>query len=201
MASDPSLTDAEKSRIFAAVHQELAQWGIDRFNVGALAHRHGLDLETIEKHWPDPEFLILDALARRPGDEESLPDTGSLRTDLFELATRMAAMVTSDDGRKLHGGHLIGDAYITSIEVRQAAWRARAASLDAVFERARQRGEFRADVDYSTVLELLFAPINMRALYTGDPVDDNYCRTVSDLVYRAVSGVGVDTAPVAEKFE
>ena len=45
----------------------------------------------------------------------------------------------------------------------------------------------RPDVDHFTVLELLFAPINMRALYTGEPVDETYCRTVADLVYRAVS--------------
>ena len=36
-------------------------------------------------------------------------------------------------------------------------------------------------------LELLFAPINMRALYTGMPVDDDYCRTIADMVYRAIS--------------
>jgi len=37
------------------------------------------------------------------------------------------------------------------------------------------------------VLELLFAPINMRALFTGEPVDDDYCRTISELVWRAVT--------------
>jgi hypothetical protein len=34
---------------------------------------------------------------------------------------------------------------------------------------------------------LLFAPINMRALFTGEPLDDEYCRTVSELVWRAVA--------------
>ena len=56
-----------------------------------------------------------------------------------------------------------------------------------MFERARVRGEIRDGIDYFTALELLLAPINMRALYTGEPVDDAYCQTVADLVYRAVS--------------
>jgi hypothetical protein len=30
-------------------------------------------------------------------------------------------------------------------------------------------------------------PINMRALFTGEPVDDDYCRIVSELVWRAVT--------------
>ena len=177
----------DDERIVAAVHDELARWGIDRFDVGAMAHRHGLDVDAIQQRWPDPEVLILEALEHRPGDTAPQPDTGSLRTDLFTLAVRMAAMVTSSDGRKLHGGHLIGDVEIASMDVRRSAWLARAATLDVVFERARQRGEITDSADPHLALELLFAPINMRALYTGMPVDDDYCRTIADMVYRAIS--------------
>ena len=95
--------------------------------------------------------------------------------------------MTSSDGRKLHGGHLIGDVEIASMDVRRSAWLARAATLDVVFERARQRGEITDSADPHLALELLFAPINMRALYTGMPVDDDYCRTIADMVYRAIS--------------
>ena len=79
------------------------------------------------------------------------------------------------------------DQFLASLEVRQTAWRHRAARLAVVFERARQRGELRAGVEHTTALELLFAPINMRALYTGEPVDHAYCRTVADLVFNAVA--------------
>ncbi|UXA14532.1 TetR/AcrR family transcriptional regulator C-terminal ligand-binding domain-containing protein [Mycobacterium sp. SMC-8] len=187
MSVDQSCADDEHERVIAAVHDEVARWGIDRFDVGAMAHRHGLDIAAIQQRWPDSDTLVLEALARRPGVEQSLPDTGSLRTDLFALAVGMAAMVTSDAGRRLHGGHMIADSHVASVEVRRSAWRSRADGLRVVFERAGQRGELRDGIDHFTALELLFAPINMRALYTGEPVDDAYCRTVADLVYRAVS--------------
>lgn len=187
ISAGDELTDEERDRIVSAVHDEVARWGIDRFNVAAMADRHGLDEQKIAQHWPEPESLILDALSRRPGHDAGPPDTGSLRADLYALAVGMAAMVTSEAGRRLHSGHLIGAGYITSVEVRRAAWRARAGSLGVVFERARDRGELREGVDDLAVLELLFAPINMRALYTGEPVDDAYCHKVSDMVYRAVS--------------
>lgn len=169
------------------MYDEVARWGIDRFDVGAMAHRHCLDVDAINRRWPDPEQLILDALAQWPADGVAPPDTGSLRTDLRELAVRMATIVTSEIGRKLHGGHLIGDAYMPSVDVRRSAWRTRAASLAVVFERAGERGEIREDIEYVTALELLFAPINMRALYTGEPLDDAYCQTVADLVCRAIT--------------
>ncbi|CAA0138313.1 Uncharacterised protein [Mycolicibacterium vanbaalenii] len=189
MVDDHPLADYDRDRIVAAVHEEVARWGLDRFNLASMAHHHGLDEQLILRHWPDADALIRDALAHRPGDADGPPDTGSLRSDLFMLAVRMATLVSSAAGRKLHGGHLIGDAHISSVEIRQTVWRDRAASLSVVFDRARERGELRSGVDFLHALELLFAPINMRALYTGEPVDDDYCHTVSDLVYRAVAAV------------
>ncbi len=187
MQAERPLAADDHDRIVAAVHDEVARWGIDRFDVGAMAHRHGLDEPSIRRHWPDPEALLLHALALRPGDDGSLPDTGSLRADLIALAQRMVALATSEEGRKLHGGHLIADTFVASMDVRRSAWRARAASVAEVFERARERGELRADVDHITALEMLFAPINMRALYTGEDIDNAYCEQIADMVYRAVS--------------
>lgn len=187
MVDEHPPADVDRDRVVAAVHEEVARWGIDRFDLGSMAHRHGLDEQAILRHWPDPETLILDALAHRPGDADGPPDTGSLRSDLFVLAVRMATLVTSAAGRKLHGGHLIGDSQFSSVKIRRAAWRERANRLGVVFDRARERGELRSEVHFFNVLELLFGPINMRALYTGEPVDDDFCRTVSDLVYRAVA--------------
>lgn len=186
MTVDHSPTDDDQYRVVAAAQDELARWGIDRFDIGAMAHRHGLDIDAILQRWPDSQSLILEALAQRPDGGAFVPNHGSLRHDLFDLAVRMAAMVTSDAGRKMHGAHLISDTQIASLEVRQSAWRTRAASLAGVFERARMRGELRDGIDYTVALELLYAPINMRALYTGEPVDDTYCQTVADFVYRAV---------------
>jgi len=115
------------------------------------------------------------------------PDTGSLRGDLLALAVRMARYVQSDIGRSLQVAHIIGNPDLPSAHVRRAVWRARSSRLRVVVDRARERGELREGVDALTVLELLFAPINKRALFTGEPVDDDYCRTVSELVWRAVT--------------
>ena len=187
MTVEQTPTDDDQYRVVAAAQDELARWGIDRFDIGAMAHRHGLDIDSILRRWPDSKALILEALAQRSDDGAFAPNHGSLRHDLFDLAVQMAAMVTSDAGRKMHGAHLISDSQIASVEVRQSAWRTRVAGLAGVFERARIRGELRDGVDYAIALELLYAPINMRALYTGEPVDEAYCQTVADLVYRAVS--------------
>lgn len=76
------------------------------------------------------------------------------------------------------------------VDIRRKIWQMRASRLAVVFDRARERGELRDEVEATTALELLFAPINMRALFTGEPIDDRYCRTVGDLVWRAIAVAG-----------
>ena len=72
------------------------------------------------------------------------------------------------------------------IEIRRTLWRVRAQRLSVVFSRAHERGELRAGVDPAIALEMLLAPINMRALFTGEPIDEPYCRRVADLVWQAI---------------
>ena len=179
-----------RRRIHGAVVDELARWGIDRFSIEALADRHGLDPGEIRRHWPDREALIVDVLVNGPRGTVVLPDTGSLRNDLFALALGMAHYVTSGEGHQLQGTHLIADPHMGKVDLRRKIWQMRAGRLAVVFDRARERGELRDEVEATTALELLFAPINMRALFTGEPIDDHYCRTVGDLVWRAISVAG-----------
>jgi AcrR family transcriptional regulator len=181
-----SMPEEARERVLAAAYDELARWGIDRFNIVSLADRHGLDPGLIRQQWGDEERLILDVYLW-PQKQMAAPDTGSLRSDLLALANDMASYVQSEIGRSLQTTHIITNPGLPTARIRQALWRARSASLRIVVDRARQRGELLDGVDALTVLELLCAPINMRALFTGDPIDDDYCRTISEFVWRAVT--------------
>jgi Tetracyclin repressor-like, C-terminal domain len=191
---DTGATPEFRRRVFAAARDELAHWGIDRFSLLAVAHRHGLDLEEIHRHWADETALIVDVLLDGSNRGVKVPDTGSLREDLSALAIGMAAYVKSGDGLRMQGTHLIGDPDLGSTHIRRTLWRTRTSQLGVVFDRARERGELHDDVDTAAALELLFAPINMRAMFTGEPIDEAYCRRVAELVYRAICNESVPVA-------
>jgi len=186
VSADGALPAEFRERVLAAAFDELTRWGIDRFSILALADRHRLDPAAIRRQWGDEEHLILDLLLHQNAGLTP-PDMGSLRTDLLALAMGMARYIDSEVGRSLQVTHLIGNPGLPTAQIRRALWKARADRLRGVFDRARQRGELLAEVDAETALELLFAPINMRALFTGEPVDDDYCRTIAELVWRAVT--------------
>jgi hypothetical protein len=182
------MSEEFRERVLAAAYDELTRWGIDRFSIVALADRHGLDLDQIQHHWGGAESLVVDLLLGWPNKQEfTLPDTGSLRTDLLALAHWMANYVSSEPGRSLSVAHVIGNRNMPTAHIRRAVWRARADIVRIVIDRAQARGDLRDGVDALSVLELLFAPIHMRELFTAEPVDEEYCRTVTELVYRAIA--------------
>jgi hypothetical protein len=177
-----------RERVLVAAYDELARWGMDRFSIVALAGRHELDLELIQQHWGSAERLVLEVLLRFPDQANfTIPDTGSLHADLQALAIWMSGYLSSEPGRSLQVAHVIGNPNLPSANLRRAIWRARSDVLRVVVERGRQRGELRDEVDSHTVFELLFAPIHMRALFTAELLDDEYCATIAELVCRAVA--------------
>jgi len=176
-----------REQILAAAFDEVTRWGIERFSVQNLAARHGIDRATVAMYWPDEEQLLLDVLLDGPGRSISPPDTGSLRDDLTLVAMAMAAYISTDRGRGLQGTLLIGDRDRFRLDVRAQVWQRRSAVMAAVFDRAVARGEMRGDIDPRLVLQMVVAPINMRVLFNNDVADESYCRTLVDLVCRAVA--------------
>jgi hypothetical protein len=175
-----------RDRVHAAARDELARWGIDRFSIVSLADRHHLDADEIGVHWADEKALLIDLLLDGEGRAPFVPDTGSLHGDLLALVKNMATYVTTGDGHLIQGSHLISDRHLDDLAIRRLLWKERVNRIGAVFDTARQRGELRDDVDAAVVLEMLLAPINMRALFTGELIDEHYCRQLALFVCRAV---------------
>lgn len=180
-------TDDERKRILAAAHDELTRWGIDRFNLAAMADRHGIAREAVWRYWDDEESVVLEALLHSPVRAISLPDTGTLRDDLAQLAMEMAAYLSTDHGRRLLRAHVITNPDYPRTSIRRDAWSFGTRALQDIFDRARDRGEVSGGIEERMALELLFAPINMRVLFTGEAIDEQYCSELAEWVWRAAT--------------
>ncbi len=182
-----TVSDVTREQILAAALDEVTQWGIERFSVENLLTRDGIDRSSIAAHWPDGEELLLDVLLDWPGRTVGPPDTGSLAGDLTLMVMAMAAYIDSESGRRVQGALVIPNRSGMRIDIRQKVWQRRASAMQVVFARAVARGEMRADLDSRVVLQMLMAPINMRLLLTHEPVDEQYRRTLVEMVCRAVA--------------
>ena len=66
-------------------------------------------------------------------------------------------------------------------------WRAQFAIVRSVVDRARERGELREGVNTLAAVQLVLAPLNIRALYSDAAVDDDYCAAIADMAWHALA--------------
>jgi len=181
-----------RARVMPAVIDELARWGVERFSIEALAERHRLDVATIYHYWGDRQHLMIDAALADVEDMRSVADTGSLRGDLLALARNVADRINTETGRTLLRALVMHRRGRHDHDTRMKLWRARFAVVRAVVDRARERGELRDDVDTLAAVQLVLAPLNIRALYSDEVVDDEYCQAIADMAWHALAQIDTE---------
>jgi AcrR family transcriptional regulator len=176
-----------RARVMPAVIDELARWGVERFSVEAMAERHRLDAGLIYRYWGDRQQLIVDAAVADVESLSSAADTGSLRGDLSALARALTDRLNTEVGRTMVRAVVMDRPGRHDEETRMMFWGARFNAVRAVVDRARERGELRDDVNTLAAVLVVLAPLNLRALYSDAPIDDNYCAVIADMAWHAIA--------------
>jgi hypothetical protein len=71
---------------------------------------------------------------------------------------------------------------------RAQFWQARYDATRTIIERAIERHELAADIDHQLVLELLIAPLHLRALLIRQPIDEGWIERMVDALLRGIAG-------------
>jgi AcrR family transcriptional regulator len=165
----------------------LVERGLDRVTVAGIAERADVHETSIRRRWRTRENLICDALLNYSEVHLPIPDTGSLREDLAVFASELATYLTTPLGRALLYAIATTGQDPAIAEARVAFWETRYELANAMIERAVARGELPATVDSRLALEALIAPLNFRALLTGEAPDGDLPRRLADLVLDGIS--------------
>jgi AcrR family transcriptional regulator len=186
-SSNESVPADIRARVMPAVIDELARWGVERFSIEAMAERHHLDAALIYRYWGDRQRLIIDAAVEDVETLSSRADTGSLRGDLFALARAVTDRANAEVGRTLLRAVVMNRGGPHDEDTRVMFWGARFNVVRAVVDRARERGELRDGVNTLAAVLVILAPLNMRALYSDAPIDDEYCEAIADMAWHAIA--------------
>ncbi len=173
--------------VMPAVLDELARWGVERFSIEALAERHNLDPALIYRYWGDRQQLIVDAALSDIEGSLWAADTGSLRGDLAALARSVTNRINTDVGRTLLRALVMERRGYHDETTRSRFWQANFQLVRAVVDRARERGELREGVNTLAAVQIVLAPLNIRALYSDAPIDDTYCAAIADMAWHALA--------------
>lgn len=162
-----------RDAVLAATREELRATGYAALSVEGVARRAGVHKTTVYRRWKDRESLLVEAVSEEIGQDIPIPDTGGFETDLRALGRAFVRWANSGAGRAILATLLSDAVRIPEVaDARRRIFQDRLRRAAPVVERAIQRGEIPADTAPGEVLRTLVAPLYMRLLVTGEPIDD-----------------------------
>ena len=177
-----------RAAAIAATLAELADGGYSALSLERVARRAGVNKTTLYRRWGTREELVLEAMLERAGEHISVPDTGSLREDLLELARTAAANAASPEVAAMARAVAAESPRDGRLAAANSRFWAERLALDGVIvERAIERGEVAAGTDPRLVIEAVLGPIHLRLLLTGERVDRSFLVSIVDVVVDGVS--------------
>lgn len=192
-------TGGRSERVVGAVLHaalaELAAVGYAALRLDDVATRAGVAKTTIYRRWATKAELVQAAIFSRMGNDESLPDTGSLRGDILALLDQAFTLIATPEGRALAKMVMTerADPEVDRLSrnMRDASRRHRA----KVVIRAQERGDIPVDVDPVLVVDTIFGLIMSRLVRFDEKVDRTTCEEVVDLVVTGAEHGGGRAAP------
>jgi AcrR family transcriptional regulator len=177
-----------RAAAIAATLAELADVGYSALSVESVAKRAGVGKTTLYRRWGTREELVLEAMLERAGERISVPDTGSLREDLLELAGTAAANAATPEVAAMARAVAAESPYDPRLAAANRRFWAERLTLDgAIIERAIERGEIESGIDPVRVIESVLGPIHLRLLLTGEVVDRPFLEGIVDTVLNGIA--------------
>ena len=166
---------------------ELAVKGYSALSLESVAARAGVHKTTLYRRWGTREELVLEAMLARAGEHISVPDTGSLREDLLELARTAAANAASPEVAAMARAVVAESPRDGRLAAaNQRFWSERLELDQVIVERAIGRGEVAAATDPRRTIEAVIGRIHLRLLLTGEPIDRSFLEGIVDVVVNGV---------------
>lgn len=176
-----------REAVLAAAGAELMEAGFADFSLSRVAARAGVATTTVHRRWGTRARLVADMFDANAVTAVPDPRQDSLAGDLHAFAEAVAAaLAVREIQTMLRGMYALPPEELAPIQ--EAYWAARFRVAQAIVDRAIERGELPAGTIGWTVLEPLLAPIWMRRLITGLPIDADVLDGIVDDALRLARG-------------
>jgi AcrR family transcriptional regulator len=173
----------------AAARALLLEVGYRRLSLDLVARRAGVSRAALYRRWPGKAYLVYDAVFAAVGPS-TVPDTGSLETDLIELVQALTAEFAQPEARAAAPGLLadFGSDDGFRDQLRDGALLPTAEAVREVLLRGVLGGDLAHDAPVDVLVAALGGAVFFRGVVLGTPFSATEGR---DLVHALLHG----TAP------
>jgi AcrR family transcriptional regulator len=173
--------------VIRATFEELAEVGYGALSIDDVARRAGVNKTTVYRRWPTKQDLVTAALLALPDEYFAMPNTGTVRGDLNEIACRVSRIFQAVEGRAMMR-ILFFEGRLTELAHVEAHFAAKreATGIPAILNRAIARGELPLGFDQQMLGDVLVGTIAFKALAEKKVLGKAFVANLVDVVLAGV---------------
>lgn len=165
---------SQKSRaaILRATSSLLSHMSVQELSIEGIAKKAKVGKTTIYRWWPNKTAVVMDAISSQPTLQEEMPTPSSDTEALIMQLDKLIRLLKSKNGETI--GQLFSAAQGDRQSQEIFANSFLSPLIDAIefsIDQGKQSGEFRADLDTRTAVDILCGPIFFRLM--AHPLDFN----------------------------
>jgi AcrR family transcriptional regulator len=174
----------------------MLEGGLSAATMEAIAARAGVGKATIYKWWPSRGAVALEGFMVSAADSWSLPEGVSAPEALRVLATSAVRLFVGTPAGQLMRS-LAADAQSQpeiAVALREQWFGPRRAVVAEIIRKGIENGELRADLDLAATVDLVFAPVYYRLLFSHEPLDEEFAARSVEHVLHGIGAPGNNAA-------
>jgi AcrR family transcriptional regulator len=197
----PRIEGDREQEILEATLAILSEVGYDRLTMDAVAARAKASKATLYRRWATKAKLVIDALHSSKSPDQ-FPDTGTLRGDLEAAFCGMGGLTDPDMVAMMSSViTAIGRDKEFAEEFREHFVAVKLEASRTIWERARQRGELRPDLDLDLISHALAGVVLHRVFMFGQPPTEDLITQVIDQIIIPAATAGAPSSDRSESKE
>ena len=179
-----------RTQVLQATQELLLEGGLKAATVDAISARSGVSKVTMYKHWANRTMIAIDAFAESMTERVPVPDTGNARSDMTQHLVHVGEFYAGPAGRIFAEllAQTVSDLAARELLIeRFLEGRRQVARL--LWQRGRERGEVRSEIDVEVAIDVISGPVIFRLLAGHAPLDRVHLEAIVDA---ALGGLLVD---------
>jgi AcrR family transcriptional regulator len=181
----------------------MLEGGLPAATMEAIAARAGVGKATIYKWWPSRAAVALEGFMVTAADSWSLPESASAPEALRVLAISAVRLFVGTPAGQLMRS-LAADAQSQpeiALALREHWFGPRRAVVFEIIRKGIANGELRAGLDPAATVDLVFAPIYYRLLFSHEPLDEQFAAHSIEQLLHGIALPGNTSEPPSADTE
>lgn len=180
-------SETSRRAILEATRRLLTHVSVQKLSIEAIARKAGVGKTTIYRWWPSKSAVVMEAIFSQPAFHNILPTPRNGVEGVSQQIEKLCRQLHGKNGRVV--AEIIGEAQPDPEALKifiDSFLQDRYNSLSSYIEGGKQTGEFDANIDTDSAIDVILGPIFFR-LISGQELDDGFVDDMTQMLLKALS--------------